>query len=323
MTLSNPSIPVLIIAYRRTEPVLRIIEVLAKSGVTKIYIALDSANLENALAKAESDSLFFSLLRMQENSPLEIKIAKHSENVGCSAAVLSACDWFFSNEEYGMILEDDCIPSEDFVTFALSARALIEQHSNIWMACGTQFAPSHLMNDSWITSRYALIWGWATSRDKWRIVMNLILNPQTIGASSLADSSERQYWNAGSRRSSLGIVDAWDNVLIAQMIAQGAKAVPPQSSLVSNVGFDSAATHTKNRSQWLNHVPASFKVPQYAPSFNQNVDQWLKKHFYGIAFRHLFSTRITHFFDLISGKHARSFSLKNRFNRAAENFKYF
>ena len=323
MTLSNPSLPALIIAYRRTEPVLRIIEVLAKSGVTKFYIALDSANLENALAKAESDTLFLSLLRMQENSPLEIKIAKHSENVGCSAAVLSACDWFFSNEEYGIILEDDCIPSGDFVTFALSAKAIIEQHSNIWMACGTQFAPSNLMDDVWITSRYALIWGWATSRDKWRLVMDVILNPQNIGASSLVDLTERQYWNAGSRRSSLGIVDAWDNILIAQMIAQGAKAVLPQASLVSNVGFDSAATHTKNRTQWLNHVPASFKVPENAPSYNQNVDQWLKKHFYGIAFRHLFSTRITHLFDLISGKHARSFSLRDRSNRASLNFNYF
>jgi len=323
MMLPNPSISALIIAYRRSEPVLRIIEILAESGVTKIYIALDAANLENTLASAESEALLLSMLRMQENSSLEIKIAKHSENVGCSAAVISACDWFFANEEYGIILEDDCIPSEDFITFALSARAVIEQHSSIWMACGTQFAPSYLMDDAWITSRYALIWGWATSRDKWRRIVDLILNPQTIGASSLVDSSERQYWNAGSRRSSLGIVDAWDNVLIAQMIGQGAEAVLPRASLVSNVGFDSAATHTKNHSQWLSHVPASFKVPECAPSFNQNVDEWLKRHFYGIAFRHLFSTRITQFFDLVSGKHGRASSLKERTNCAAENFTYF
>lgn len=323
MKLSKPSIAALIVAYRRSESVLRIIEVLAKSGVTKIYIALDSAQLENALANNESNALLDSLLRIKENLPLEIKIAKHSENVGCSAAVLSACNWFFSNEEYGIILEDDCIPSVDFVTFALSARKIIEQVPNLWMACGTQFAPSHLIGDAWITSRYALIWGWVTSRDKWSLIVDLILNPQTIGASSLVDRCERQYWNAGARRSSVGIVDAWDNILISQMIAKGAEAVLPQASLVSNVGFDAAATHTKNQSQWLSHVPAPFEAPECTPRYNENVDEWLKKHFYGIKFRHLLSTRITKLFDLVTGKQARAISLKERSNRAAENFNFF
>jgi hypothetical protein len=323
MKLSNSPISALIIAYRRSEQVLRIIEVLSKAGISKIYIALDSVGDENALAKAESESLLQSILEMQKNSPLEINIAKHSKNVGCSAAVLSACNWFFSNEEYGIILEDDCIPSVDFVTFALSVRTMIDKQPNLWMACGTQFAPSSLMDDAWVTSRYALIWGWATSRNKWRLIVDSILNPQAICASSLVDASERQYWNAGSRRSSLGIVDAWDNVLIAQMIAQGAEAILPKASLVSNVGFDSAATHTKNHSRWLSHEPTSFKVPQYAPTVNLNVDFWLKKHFYGIAFRHRFSTRITQFLDFVSGKHARAISLKERSDRAAENFNYF
>jgi len=320
MKSAEPSIPALIIAYRRTEQVLRIIEVLSKAGVTKIYLALDSAGDENPFAKAESESLLYSLLDLKEESSLEILIAKHSENVGCSAAVLSACDWFFSNEEYGIILEDDCIPSPDFVTFALSAKTMIERHPNLWIACGTQFAPSPLVDDVWMTSRYALIWGWATNRDKWRLIVDSIMTPQKIGRFCFVDTSERQYWNAGSRRSSLGIVDAWDNVLISQMIAQGAEAILPRASLVSNVGFDSAATHTKHRSRWLSHDPASFSVPDYAPKINPQVDEWLKKHFYRVAFRHLFSTRITLLLDLISGKRARAISLKQRTTKASANF---
>lgn len=323
MTQSETSIPVLIIAYRRSEQVLRIIEVLTVAGVTKIYLALDAAADENLPAKVESEFLLKSLLKMQQESTLEIHIAKHAENVGCSAAVLSACDWFFSIEEYGIILEDDCIPSVDFVTFALSARKWIERLPSLWMACGTQFAPSMLMDEAWVTSRYALIWGWATSRNKWHQILDSILNPQSIGVRSIVNSPERQYWNSGARRSSLGIVDAWDNVLISQMIAQGAGAILPSSSLVSNVGFDSAATHTKNPSRWLGHEPTTFFVPESEPKINLQVEDWLKKKFYGISIRHVISTRITVLVDVISGKRAKAISLKNRTRNAVANFNYF
>jgi len=323
MILTDQSMPALIIAYRRSEQVLKIIEVLSNAGITKIYIALDAAGDKNPFAKAESESLLYSLLDLQRNSLLEILIAKHSENVGCSAAVLSACEWFFSIEEYGIVLEDDCIPSLDFVTFAISAKSIMEKNPNLWLACGTQFAPSHLIDEAWITSRYALIWGWATSKQKWQLIVDSIRTPQAIDSSCSADHSERQYWNAGSRRSSLGIVDAWDNVLISQLIARGARAILPRSSLVSNVGYDLAATHTKNYSQWMGHEPSSFRVPEGAPKANLQVDGWLRKNFYRISYRHIFSTRITLIVDIISGNRARGISLKQRTKKASANFDFY
>ena len=323
MMPTGHTIAALIIAYRRSEQVLRIIEVLSNAGVNRIYLALDMASDKNPSAKSDSELLLNSLLRIQEGSNLEIFIAKHSENVGCSAAVLSACEWFFSEEDYGIVLEDDCIPSLDFVSFALSSKTVIDSNPNIWLACGTQFAPSQLIGEPWMTSRYALIWGWATSKARWQLIVDSIKSPQAIKSSVSVDQCERQYWNAGSRRSSLGIVDAWDNVLISQMIAQDAKAILPRSSLVSNVGFDSAATHTKKLSQWLAHDPSSFQVPKKEPNDNSLVDDWLRKHFYQISFRHLFSTRITLLIDIISGKRASGISLRQRAERAKANFKFY
>lgn len=323
MSLHTSSNSALIIAYRRKEQVHRIITILLEAGVNKIYLALDSVDGSDSVAHAESELLFNSLLELRKNSNFEILIAKHSENVGCSAAVLSACEWFFSNEEYGLVLEDDCIPSVDFVTFANSARIMIEQYPNLWVACGTQFAPSRLIEDSWCASRYALIWGWATSRTKWEVIFDSIKNPRRIDSSCLVNTIERQYWNAGLRRSSLGIVDAWDNVLVSQMIARGAQAILPHASLVSNVGYDLVATHTDSYSKWMNQDTASFVATDCVPRTNSQVDGWLKKNFYRISFRHLISTRITFVLDLVFCRAKRAISLKQRSNRASLNFLHY
>lgn len=39
------------------------------------------------------------------------------ENLGCKYAVSSAIDWFFENEEEGIILENDSLPSDFFLFF--------------------------------------------------------------------------------------------------------------------------------------------------------------------------------------------------------------
>ena len=44
----------------------------------------------------------------------EVKTLFRDKNLGCKYAVSSAIDWFFENEEMGIILEDDCLPSQSF-----------------------------------------------------------------------------------------------------------------------------------------------------------------------------------------------------------------
>lgn len=322
-TYENTSTPALIIAYRRSEQVLKIIDILSSSGITKIYIALDAPAGHDVIAKVETDFLLECLLELQQSSSLDILIAKHSKNVGCSAAVLSACEWFFSSEEFGIVLEDDCIPSPDFISYVISSKFIIDSDPNFWLACGTQFAPSELIKEPWIASCYALIWGWATSSKKWRLIFDSIKSPQRISSSCLIGQSERQYWNAGALRSWLGIVDAWDNILISQLVAQNAKAILPSSSLVSNVGFDSFATHTKKYSKWMDHQPSTFSLPRDYPRGNSQAEEWISKYFYRIKLRHLVSTRITQLMDLITGKRAKAISLNLRTNNALANFIFY
>ena len=47
----------------------------------------------------------------------KLKTLFRDENLGCGKAVSSAITWFFENVEMGIILEDDCLPSDSFFMY--------------------------------------------------------------------------------------------------------------------------------------------------------------------------------------------------------------
>ena len=56
------------------------------------------------------------------NWEADIKTLYHKKNNGCMKGVSSAINWFFDNEDEGIILEDDCVPHPDFFPFCTFLR---------------------------------------------------------------------------------------------------------------------------------------------------------------------------------------------------------
>jgi hypothetical protein len=308
----------LIIAYRRWENLAKLIEILNSQGIKRIYVAIDRNNSMDDTSSMDVDKTIDIAMRAK-SAINDLQIAVHSENVGCSAAVLSACDWFFENEEFGLVFEDDCFPAIDFFTYAKKSKQVIESNNEVWLFCGTQFATSLPEQESWSLSKYALIWGWGTSRKKWIEIASALKDETLKVIDAKISISERQYWTAGAHRSSSGIVDAWDNVLIQRMLSLGKKAILPQFALVSNIGNDSAATHTIGESNWLQIKTGNFSIPVQDPLENPNLDLWLKNKFYKIAWRHIFTTRITKCLDVIKMTSLRVVDLNARWEKAKKN----
>ena len=49
------------------------------------------------------------------NTDINVTIKKSSKNLGCGLGPVSATNWFFENEDYGIILEDDLVPDKSFL----------------------------------------------------------------------------------------------------------------------------------------------------------------------------------------------------------------
>ena len=308
----------LIIAYRRWENLEKLIELLSSQGVRRIYVAIDRSNSMDKTSATDVGRTI-EIAKRAQSVMNGLQIAVHSENVGCSAAVLSACDWFFENEEFGLVFEDDCFPAVDFFTYAQRSKQVIEDTNDVWLFCGTQFAPNSPEQESWSLSKYALIWGWGTSRKKWNEIASALKEETLKVVDAKISIYERQYWRAGADRSSSGIIDAWDNVLIHRMLALGKKAILPQFALVSNIGNDAAATHTIGQSNWLQLKTGNFSIPVQNPLENPNSDLWLKSKFYKIAWRHMFTTRVTKYLDVIRMRSLRVVDLNARWEKAKKN----
>jgi hypothetical protein len=315
----NSKLALLIIAYLRPQNLENILKVAVNSGVTNIYISVDAPRVSTLENIELSHKVLQIAKEHKANSELSVNIYRREENVGCTPSVLSSCDWVFSQESDVIVLEDDCIPTEEFFDFCRSAIGQIQNNSNIWLACGTQITPSALINEQWLLSKYPLTWGWCTTKSKWQEIRESLLN-QDIKLSEQNSPEitphERTYWNAGSRRALEGISDAWDTPLVHRMLLNKKLAILPKNSLVSNLGNDSVATHTHGDSTGIAMNTGAFLSQDLQPVNNLQVEGWLRANFYRISRRHLISTRVTLMMDRIWNKGEKFKSLKTSWENA-------
>lgn len=291
--------PVLIIGYQRPENIKRIIKTCVLAGIEKIYLSVDYPKSDDK----QSLEKYRAVLNIRDSfryaSPT-FELNTYTSNLGCAAHVLSACDWVFSREDHVIILEDDCLPSLDFFKFCSFYFSIENQFENLVLACGSQFAPNAEGLDDAVFSKYALIWGWATTRKNWGRIRPGITDSQMHGWELLEWDVESVYWKEGSRRARAGFVDAWDTPLVNYIVQSGFFTLAPRNNLVSNVGDDHVATHTNSGSDWLRKETGTFNDFNGSKLvFDSKIDDYLKREFYRIRKRHLISTRLTRLRDIL------------------------
>ena len=315
---TNVDPAVLIIAYRRAIEVSQILQISKENNIKRIYIALDGPKKGNSDGYNDNLKIRQIVESFQKNYSGKVIVLFRDQNVGCAASCLSACDWVFENEKHAIILEDDCIPSKDFFRFARHSLDVLDSNKDAWLACGTQFAPKDNKSDSWLFSKYALIWGWVTNQENWKEISQAIRAGNRIQKKDIS-IWERAYWNQGSRRAYSGWKDVWDTILLQQMIANGKYSILASEPLITNVGDDSSATHTLERSPWLHLNFGKFTVAEDAPIISSETDRWLRKNFYRISLRHLLTTKISLIRDSLNVANVPFRPLLERWDSAESN----
>ena len=102
------NLSVLILAYNRFEKFNRCIKRLNEQGIKKIYLSIDGPRNKNDLKNQEKITSFCK----NNNFDMEIIINQFHHNYGCRLGPIKGISWFFSHNQYGIILEDDIILSK-------------------------------------------------------------------------------------------------------------------------------------------------------------------------------------------------------------------
>ena len=239
--------PVLLIGFNRPDFMAAQIDVVRLASPAKLYLAVDGPRMD----RPEEIDLCESVRKCIKlvDWPCEVKTLFRDENLGCRVGVSSAIDWFFENEESGIILEDDCRPSLQFLKFASEMLERYADNDKIGAING--FNHFNLQTDprySYHFSAHMDIWGWASWRRAWKFY-DVEMKPYIDNLNAIIDSSSMiPYMKRVKKEGALRAVEklsTWDFQFSIASMANGWLNIVPRERLVVNLGqFDELASHT-------------------------------------------------------------------------------
>lgn len=252
-------IPILFIIFNRPDTTKKVFDAIKKYKPKELFIAADGPRTNKPIDK----NLCEETRRVVANVDWDCKVKRlyRKQNLGCKVAVSSAIDWFFENEEMGVILEDDCLPDNSFFRFCAELLFKFKNNEKIMHISGDNYLQmSELPSNEYYFSRYPNIWGWATWRRAWRKYSVSIKgwrersNRVIFNGLSLV---EKLYWSNNFDMVSNNLIDTWDYQWVYTVFNNGGYTIAPGSNLVTNIGLSNNATHSNNSGHMFRKVGKS------------------------------------------------------------------
>jgi hypothetical protein len=280
--------PVLFLIFNRPDTTKQVFEAIRQAKPPRLYVAADGPRASRK-DEAERTEQVRKIATAVDWS-CEVKTLFRKENLGCKQAVSGGIDWFFENEDQGIILEDDCLPHPDFFIFCETLLNRYASDERVWVITGDNFQDGQQRGDgSYYFSRYNHVWGWASWRRAWaKRDMAIKFWPDwktSLGWRAwLPMRLERQYWAEIFDQMSRNEIDTWDYPWTASVWFHGGLTVTPNVNLVSNIGFGSDATHTTGNSKNSSNKTNGIMPLRYPKNLKQSIDAdyyVFKEHFGG------------------------------------------
>jgi len=237
---------VLFLVFNRPDTTRQVFDAIRKAKPPRLYLAADGPR-EGKAGEARRVEEVREYVTQNVDWDCEVKTLFREENLGCKYAVSSAITWFFDNEEQGIVLEDDCLPSQSFFWFC---EEILEKYKNdlrVWHVGGTNPIDEKASSSSYYFSNYNRIWGWATWRRAWSHYNAEIPDWPDLKRRNILDDllggKEGNKYKKIFDDVYTGKIDTWDYQWFLIRLLHGA-AIIPKVNLISNIGFGAEATHT-------------------------------------------------------------------------------
>jgi len=265
---------VLMVIFNRPLTTKVVFEAIRKAKPPRLYVAADGPRIG-----VDSD-----IVNCREAREIikgvdwacEVKTFFREEDLGCGMGPSSAFSWFFEHEEEGIILEDDCVPSQNFFWFCEELLERYRHDSRVMHIGGNNFLNGWQKDDdySYYFSKSGHIWGWATWRRAWKmfdynITLYDKLKKKKYFDNFFLNTLEKFYrlkkfeMTVNSTK-----IDWWDYQWDFARYVNSGLAIVPRKNLIKNIGFGANATHTHNSNhQNANMVADDIEFPLKHPPF--------------------------------------------------------
>ena len=304
--MNSFDIPILFLVFNRLDTTQLVFEEIRKIAPLKLYIASDGPrdNREGENKKVESVRNFI-IQSIDWNC--EIKTLFRDENLGCGKAVSGAITWFFKNEEMGIILEDDCLPSKSFFLYCKELLEKYKDDTRIFHIAGNNPLTVTKTEYSYYFARIQHCWGWASWKRAWDHYSYNITDLDNFISKKIINkifhnNNYKKYWINIFLQMSNHEIDTWDYQWTYTIFKNNGLCINPSLNLISNIGFNDDATHTVDNGSIFNNQkryeiitikhPSKIKVNEKSV---QNINEML----FGLTRKNIFKLFISFLFIII------------------------
>ncbi|WP_295771983.1 nucleotide-diphospho-sugar transferase [uncultured Mucilaginibacter sp.] len=250
---------VLFIVFNRPHTTRQVFEQIRNARPPRLYVAADGPRNN----KPEEEALCKQVRQITDeiNWPCEVETLYSESNLGCKEAVSTAITWFFENEAEGIILEDDCLPANDFFKFCDVMLDKYRHDTRIRHIGGSNLQKGRNWgNGAYYYSNLTHVWGWAGWRRVWQEYdKNLTRYDDALVRQQLANIFDDHLildsWEVIFKEVKAGRIDTWDYQLTFLNFFNNGLSVIPNVNLISNIGYGQGATHTADTANDFANTP--------------------------------------------------------------------
>ena len=258
MSLKIFDTPVLFLIFNRPDTTYEVFESIRKIKPKKLFVSADGPRT-NKPGEDEKCRLTRDVIK-KIDWDCELHTDFSDVNLGCKKGVTKGINWFFSNVEEGIILEDDCLADESFFSLCPELLEKYRNTENVMHIGGVNFQDGIKRGDaSYYFSRFCHVWGWATWKRAWSKYDVEIKNYDCEKYHSLIknvipDTEIRNYYKKYFELVKNNQLDTWDFQWVWTVWSNNGLSIIPNENLVKNIGFGEEATHTTDNSSSLSAI---------------------------------------------------------------------
>ncbi len=280
--------PVLFMIFNRPDTTQKVFNAIRQAKPKQLFIAADGPREGKEGEKEECKQV--KKIIEQVDWDCEVKTLFRDNNLGCKIGVSSAIDWFFKQVEEGIILEDDCLPSQSFFWFCQELLTRYKTDNRVGSINGcNHYNDGIKIKEDYFFSYHERIWGWATWRNTWKnFDINIMYWPkikkEKIHFNFFHNKKQalfmEEIWDKCYNKK----IDTWDYQWVLYKLINAYSAIVSNKNLITNIGFLENATHTQNpNNEKANFPRCEIDFPLQHPSFfyvNYKKDDYIFNRYY-------------------------------------------
>jgi hypothetical protein len=226
------------------------------------------------------------------------------KNLGLKKRIVTGLNWVFNRTNSAIILEDDCLPSNDFFNYCEKLLIYYKKNNLVKFITGNNFQRSKLnIKADYYFSKYSHIWGWATWKNTWKLycdnnkIWDKYLDSKDF-RKICPNYLERRYWKSMFNEVKNDHLKSWSIYLLFSIWRSGGLTATPNINLVKNLGFNKRATNTKTGkieyNKKIQNIGKDLKHPKEI-SHNFSADNYVFENVYNQSLK----KKITNYFNKI------------------------